>query len=284
MGDLDYLFGRPRFARIGTGLRSPRDTALGLDVAGVVEAVGPLVSRLRVGDEVFGDLTRFGCGAFAEYAMAPEPAFARKPPSLTLEEAATMPQAAVMALQGLAGKRPVRAGDRVLINGASGNVGPFAVQIAKAFGAEVTGVSSASKMDLVRAVGADHVIDYRSEDFTRGEARYDRILDVNARHSLLAIRRVLRGDGVYVCIGGTTARILESITLGPLITIADSRRMGLLIGWRPFAQDDVATLVGLVESGAVKPVIDRTYPFEELVAALRYVEDGHGRGKVVITV
>jgi NADPH:quinone reductase-like Zn-dependent oxidoreductase len=284
MGDLDYLFGRPWLARLGTGLRRPRDKALGLDVAGVVEAVGPLVSRFAIGDEVFGDLTRFGFGAFAEYCLAREEAFARKPASLTFEEAATLPQAAVMALQGLTGKRPVKAGDRVLINGASGNVGPFAVQIAKALGAEVTGVSSAAKSDLVRAAGADHVIDYRTEDFTRGDVRYDRILDVNARHSILACRRVLRPEGVYVCVGGSTVRILESITLGPLITIADSRRMGLLLSWRPFAQDDVATLLGMVESGAVKPVIDRTYPFAELVDALRYVEDGRGRGKVVITV
>jgi NADPH:quinone reductase-like Zn-dependent oxidoreductase len=284
MGDLDYLFGRPWLARLGTGLRGPRDRLLGLDVAGVVEAVGPLASRFRVGDEVFGDMTRFGFGAFAEHVLAREKAFASKPASLTFEQAATLPQAAIMALQGLTAKRPIEPGDRVLVNGASGNVGPFAVQIAKAFGAEVTGVSSAAKMDLVREIGADHVLDYARDDYTRGGARYDRILDVHARHSLLASRRALRPRGVYVCVGGTMARIVESVTLGPLLSIVDSRSMGLLLSWRPFALADVATLVDLVDRGAVAPVIDRTYPFDELVAALRYVEDGYARGKVVISV
>jgi NADPH:quinone reductase-like Zn-dependent oxidoreductase len=284
MGDIDYLYGRPRFARLGTGLRGPKDKALGLDVAGVVEAVGPRATRFRVGDEVFGDLTQHGFGAFAEFAAAPESAFAHKPARLSFEQAATLPQAAIMALQGMRGKRQVGPGDHVLVNGASGNVGPFAVQIAKAFGAEVTGASSAAKMDLVRAAGADHVIDYAQKDFTTGGPRYDRILDVHARRPILASRRSLRRGGVYVCIGGTTARILEAITLGPLISIADSRTMGLMLWWRPMKQDDVATLIELVEAGSVTPFIDRTYAFGELIEALRHVDEGRARGKVVITV
>ena len=197
MGDLDYLYGRPRFARLGTGLRAPKDKALGLDIAGVVEAVGSRATRFTVGDEVFGDLTQCGFGAFAEYAVARESAIALKPSGLSFEEAATLPQSAIMALQGLRGKRPVEQGDSVLINGASGNVGPFAVQLAKAFGAEVTGVCSAAKMDLVRAAGADHVIDYTREDFTRNGQRYDRILDIVGRHSIFDCRRVLaQGRGL----------------------------------------------------------------------------------------
>jgi NADPH:quinone reductase-like Zn-dependent oxidoreductase len=283
MGDIDYLYGRPWLARLGTGLRGPKDKALGLDVAGVVEGVGPRAIRFRAGDEVFGDLTQHGFGAFAEFAAAPEKAFAHKPASLSFEEAATLPQAAIMALQGMRGKRHVGPGDHVLVNGASGNVGPFAVQIAKAFGAEVTGVSSTAKVDLVRAAGADHVIDYTQEDFTKGGQRYDRILDVYARHSMLTLRRSLRRGGVYVCIGGTMARVLESITLGPLISLADSRSMGLMLWWRPMKPEDVATLVELVEAGSVKPFIDRTYPFAELIGALRYVGERRARGKVVIT-
>jgi NADPH:quinone reductase-like Zn-dependent oxidoreductase len=284
MGDLDYLYGRPWVARLGTGLRGPKDKALGLDIAGVVESVGARVTRFRPGDEVFGDLTQCGFGAFAEYAIARESAIAHKPASLSFEAAATLPQSAIMALQAMRGKRQVGRGDHVLVNGASGNVGPFAVQIAKAFGAEVTGVSSTAKMDLVRAAGADHVLDYTREDFTRGGQRYDRILDVFARHSVFACRRALSRGGVYVCIGGTTARFFAAITLGPLITIADSRSMGLMHWWRPMKQDDVATLVELVEAGSVSPFIDRTFTFDELIEALRYVDDGRSRGKVVITV
>ena len=284
MGDLDYLYGRPWVARLGTGLRRPKDRALGLDVAGTVESVGSPVRGFEAGDEVFGDLTQHGFGAFAAYAVAPESAFAHKPPSLSFEAAATLPQSAIMALQGLGGKRRIRPGDLVLVNGASGNVGPFAVEIAKAYGAEVTGVCSTAKMDLVRSIGADHVIDYTSEDFTNSGRRYDRILDIHGRHSILAYRRSLTTDGVYVFIGGTTAGLAQVLTLGPIISLAERRSMGLMYWWRPMAQEDASELVRLVESGAVSPVIDRTFPLDDLVEALRYVEEGRGRGKVVITV
>ena len=282
--DLDYLYGKPLLTRMGTGLRKPRNRGLGLDVAGQVEAVGSDVTRFQPGDEVFGDLTAFGYGAFAEYASAPERAWAHKPAGMTFEEAATVPQAAILALQGLRGRgRRVQPGQRVLINGASGNVGPFAVQIAKAFGAHVTGVCSTGKMDLARGLGADHVIDYTREDFTRGGQRYDWIVDVAGNRSIFECRRALKPGGVYVMVGGPTARIFGALLLGPLISMARSRKMGLMLWWKPFEKEDVAFLVELIEAGKVAPVIDRRYPLNEVADALRYLEEGRARGKIVIT-
>ncbi len=282
--DLDYLYGRPLLTRMGTGFRRPRNPGLGLDAAGEVEAVGSGVTAFLPGDEVFGDLTQFGYGAFGEYACAVERAWAHKPPSMSLEEAATVPQSGILALQNLRGGRRIGPGDRVLINGASGNVGPFAVQIAKAFGAHVTGVSRTSKLDLVRGLGADEVIDYTVEDYTRGGQRYDWILDIAGNHSLLECRRALKPRGVYVLIGGPMRRIFAALLLGPLISLAGSRKMGLQMGWKPFKQEDVAFLSELIEAGKITPVIDRTYPLEEVPAALRYLEAGQARGKIVITV
>jgi NADPH:quinone reductase-like Zn-dependent oxidoreductase len=256
-GDLDYLYGRPLIARIGTGLRKPRNRGLGVDVAGQVEAVGKDVTQLAPGDEVFGDLTQHGFGAFAEYVCAPARAFALKPARMTFEEAATVPQSAVLALQALRGKRGIQPGHRVLINGAGGNVGPFAVQIAKTFGAEVTGVDSTSKLDMLRAIGADHVIDYTREDFTRDGQRYDRILDVVARRSVFDCRRALHPEGVYVMVGGSTARLVQVAFLGPLISMTGSKKTGVMWWWRPFKQEDVAFLKELIEAGSVVPVIDR---------------------------
>ncbi len=282
--DLDYLTGVPFLTRMGTGLRSPRNRGLGLDVAGVVEAVGRDVSEFEPGDEVFGDLTQFGYGAFAEYACAPQQAWARKPARLTFEEAATVPQAAILALQGLHGGRAIKSGDAVLINGASGNVGPFAVQLAKAFGAEVTGVCSTGKVDFVRSLGADHVVDYSREDYRRGSSRYDWILDVMAKGSILRVRRALKPGGVYVMVGGTTGAILEALILGPLISLAGSRKIGLLLGWKPGDHDDMARLSSFLESGALVPAIDRRYPLTEVPDALRYLQAGLARGKLVITI
>ena len=193
--DLDYLLGKPFLTRMGTGLRTPRNSGLGLDVAGHVEAVGRAVTTFQPGDEVFGDLTAFGYGAFAEYACAPEDAWALKPASLSLEEAATIPQAAILALQGLGRGERIGSGTSVIVNGASGNVGPFAIQIAKAFGAHVTGVCSTAKMDMVRELGADEVIDYTREDYTRSGQRYDWIIDVAGNRSILECRRALRPRG-----------------------------------------------------------------------------------------
>ena len=282
MADVDYLMGRPSAARLMTGLRAPRNRVLGLDVAGQVEAFGTKVTRFRPGDEVFGDLTEHGYGAFAEYACAREDAFAIKPSNLTFEEAATVPQTGVMALQGLRGKRPIEPGHSVLVNGAGGNVGPFAVQIAKSFGAEVTGVDHTDKLDMLRSIGADHVIDYAEEDVVLGGRRYDWILDVAANHSIVEWKRVLRPRGVYVVVPNSVAGMFKALFLGPLISLAGGRKMGMLMG-QPFARDDVAFLTELIEAGKVTPVIDRRYPLEEVPEALRFQETGRPRGKIVIT-
>ncbi len=282
--DLDYLLGEPFLTRMGTGLRTPRNRGLGLDVAGQVEAVGTEVTVFQPGDDVFGDLTAFGYGAFAEYACAPERAWAHKPANLTFEEAATIPQAAILALQGLKRGEQIRPGTRVLINGASGNVGPFAVQIAKAFGAHVTGVCSTAKMDMVRGLGADEVIDYTREDYTRSGQRYDWIVDVAGNRSILECRRALKPGGVYVMVGGSTARIFGALVLGPLISLAGSRKMGLMLWWKVFKKEDVVLLKELIEAGKVRPVIGRRYPLAAVPEALRYLQGGDARGKVVITV
>jgi NADPH:quinone reductase-like Zn-dependent oxidoreductase len=282
-GDLDYLYGRPFLTRMGIGLRRPRNRGLGFDAAGQVEAVGADVTQFKPGDEVMADLTQFGWGAFAEYACAPERAWAPKPTNLTFEEAATLPQAAVLALQGLQGRRRIGPGDRVLVNGASGSVGPFAVQIAKAFGAHVTGVCSANKMDLVRGLGADQVIDYAQEDYTRGGRRYDWIVDIAGNRSLVECRRALKPRGVYVMAGGSTGRIFACLFLGPLISLVDRTSMGIL-WWKPFRKKDVGLLIELIEAGQIRPIIDRRYPLAEVPDALRYLDAGYARGKVVITI
>jgi NADPH:quinone reductase-like Zn-dependent oxidoreductase len=282
-GDLESLLGKPLIAR-GAGLRKPRHRGLGVDVAGVVEAVGRTVTQLHPGDEVFGDLTQHGLGAFAEYVCAPATAFALKPAKMTFEEAATVPQSAILALQGLRAKRQIRRGDRILINGAGGNVGPFAVQIAKSFGAEVTGVDRTAKLDMLRSIGADHVIDFTREDFTRDGQRYDRILDLVARRSMFDWKRALLPHGSYVLQGGSTERLLQGAVLGPVISVAGSRTLGVMWWWKPFKQEDVLILKELIDAGSVAPVIDRRYPLSAVPEALRYMAEGQFRGKIVITV
>jgi NADPH:quinone reductase-like Zn-dependent oxidoreductase len=207
------------------------------------------------------------------------------PTGMTFEEAATLPHSAILAIQGLRlrnGRTP-QPGDKVLIVGASGNVGPFAVQIAKSMGAEVTGVCSTDKMDLVRSLGADHVIDYKKVDYTKTGERYDWIVDTDSHHSIFQVRRALRPKGVYITLGGATARILQGLILGPLTSLGGDTWAGLMIWWKPFKAEDVATLKELIAAGKVKPVIDRRYPLSETVEALRWVADGRARGKVVIT-
>ena len=284
--DLDGLYPRWAFTRLFMGPRTPRQKSVGLDVAGTVEAVGPEATRFKPGDRVFGDLFAFGGGAFAEYVCAPERAFEVTPDGLSFEEAATLPHSAILAIQGLRLRdgRTIKAGDRVLVDGASGNVGPFAVQVAKARGAEVTGVASPAKLDFVRSLGADHALDYTTTDYTKTGERYDWIVDAYGAHSMRDVRRALRPNGVHVMLGGPTSRILESLVMGQPIKLASGKRTGLLIWWKPFNPDDVATLKELLATGSVRPVIDRRYPLEQVVEALRWVDDGYARGKVVVTI
>jgi NADPH:quinone reductase-like Zn-dependent oxidoreductase len=282
--DLDGLAPKPSFARLFMGLRKPRNGREGIDVAGIVEAVGASVTRFRPGDRVFADLFSAGQGAFAEYVCAAEKAFEPMSPGMTFEDAATLPHSAVLAVQGLRlrnGRTP-GPGDKVLIDGASGNVGPFAIQIAKSMGAEVTGVASTDKLDFVRSLGADHVIDYTKVDYTATGERYDWIVDTDSHHSLLRIRHAMRPNGVYVTLGGTTVTIFTGILLGAVVSLATDKWMGLLLWWKPFNRDDVDTLKELIAAGKVKPVIDRRYPLSEVVDALRWVDGGHARGKVII--
>ena len=283
--DLDNIRPKPSFVRLFIGLRKPRNHRLGLDVAGVVEAVGAGVTRFRPGDGVFADLYPFGSGAFAEYARAPETAFQPIPAGMTFETAAALPHSAILAIQGLRRRdgRTVQPGDKVLIVGASGNVGPFAVQIAKSLGAEVTGVCSTDKVDFVRSLGADHVIDFTEVDYTTTGERYDWIVDTDSHQPILRCRRALRPKGVYVTLGGSTRRIFGALLLGPVISLASGKRMGLMLWWKPFHAPDVATLTRLIADGKLTPAIDRRYALSEVVDALRYVDDGRPRGKVVIT-
>jgi NADPH:quinone reductase-like Zn-dependent oxidoreductase len=285
--DLDGLAPKPSFVRLFMGLRAPRNHRLGIDVAGVIEAAGPDASRYRPGDEVFADMFSFGNdgGAFAEYVCAPEKAFELIPTGMSFEDAATLPHSGILAVQGLRLRsgRTVGPGDRVLIDGASGNVGPFAVQVAKSLGAEVTGVCSASKMDFVRSLGADHVIDYAQVDYTKTGERYDWIVDTDSHHPILGIRRALRPKGVYVTLGGTARTIFAAMLVGQVITLATDKWMGLLLWWKPFKVEDVETLKTLIAAGKVTPVIDRRFPLSEVVDALRYVDEGRASGKVVIT-
>jgi NADPH:quinone reductase-like Zn-dependent oxidoreductase len=284
--DLDGLTPKPSFVRLFIGLRRPRNHGVGLDVAGVVESVGAAVTRFQPGDEVFADMYSFGMGAFAEYVCAPEKAFEPIPAGMSFEDAATLPHSAILAVQALRLRngRTVGPGDKVLIVGASGNVGPFAVQIAKTLGAEVTGVCRTDKMDFVRSLGADHVIDHTAGDYTTTGERYDWIVDTDSHLSILRSRRILRAKGVYVTLGGSTRTIFQALLLGPVLSMATSKWMGLLLWWKPFNPPDVATLKDLIAAGKVAPAIDRRYPLSEVVEALRYVDDGHARGKVVITI
>ena len=282
--DIDYLTGRPLITRLGIGLRRPKFGGVGLDAAGVVEAVGAGASRFAPGDRVFANLTMYGHGAFAEYACAAERAWEPMPDGATFEMAATLPESSCIAWQGLRKGRTIRPGDQVLINGASGNVGPFAVQLAKSFGAEVTGTCRTQKVDFVRSLGADHVIDYTKDDYTRQGARYDFILDVWARRSWLAPRRALKPGGDYVMVGGSTGAIFEGLLLGPIVSRLGDRKLGLLLSWKPFDPPDVATLSGLLATGVLRPTVDRRYSLAEVPDALRDIQSGRPAGKLVIEV
>ncbi len=281
--DWGFLTGKPFVTRLVVGgLLKPKYNILGCDIAGKVEAVGSNVTQFQPGDEVFGDMSECGFGGFAEYVCARDNTLALKPASITFEEAAAVPQAAVLALQGLRDKRQIQPGQKVLINGAGGGVGTFAVQIAKLFGAEVTGVDSTSKLDMMRSIGADQVIDYTKGDFTRNGQRYDLILDVVTYRSIFDYKRILNPKGIYVMLGGGSwARVYQTMFLGPLISMIGNKKMGILLH-KP--NKDLAFLKELLEAGKVKPVIDKRYPLSEVPEAIRYLEEGHAKGKVVITV
>lgn len=279
--DWDLVRGRPYLARIGA-FRKPRHRILGADVAGEVEAVGRDVTQLQPGDEAFGDISGCGWGGFAEYVCARADVLALKPASVTFEEAAALPQAGVLALQGLRASGPIQAGQSVLINGAGGGVGTFAIQMAKSFGAEVTGVDSTEKLDTMRSLGADHVIDYTQTDFTSGGRQYDFMLDVAAFRSVFDCARALSTNGTYVIVGGSTARIAQAMAMKPLISAFRSKKISLLLH-KP-NKTDLDSLKELLQAGDVVPVIDRQYALSEVPEALRYLGDGHARGKVVIRV
>ena len=281
--ELHLVRGKPFLVRLmGLGLLKPKHTIPGAAIAGRVEAVGRNVTQFHPGDEVFGDLSACGWGAFAEYVCASEAALGLKPTNLTFEQAAAVPLAAVTALQALRDKGHIQPGQKVLINGASGGVGMFAVQIAKSFGADVTGVCSTRNVDMVRSLGADHVIDYTKEDFTQNGQRYDLILAANGYHPILAYKRALRPKGIYVMSGGSMTQVSQAMLLGPWISMTGSRKMGNVMA-KP-NQKDLVFMKELLEAGKVVPVIDRGYPLREVPEALRYLEEGHAQGKVVITV
>jgi NADPH:quinone reductase-like Zn-dependent oxidoreductase len=281
-GDASGVRGEPFGVRLWLGLLKPKYKILGKDIAGRVEAVGGNVQQFQPGDEVFGDLGLSGWGGFAEYVSVPENALALKPANMTFEQAAATPESAVVALQGLRDKGQIQPGQKVLIVGASGGVGTFAVQIAKSFGAEVTGVCSTRNLDMVRSIGADHVIDYTQEDFTRNEQRYDLILAAGGYRSIFDYKRALSPMGTYVATGGAMAQIYQAMLLGSFISMTGSKKMGNL-AMKP-NRDDLVFMKELLEAGKVVPVIDRRYPLSEVPEALRYYGEGHSQGKVVITV
>jgi len=282
--DWHMMRGRPSLVRIVAGLRKPKSSAMGVDVAGQVEAVGKNVTQFRPGDEVFGSRS----GSLAEYVRGTSQSFlVPKPARLTFEQAAAVPMAGTTALQGLRDKGQIRPGQKVLINGASGGVGTFAVQIAKAFGAHVTAVCSTGNLEQARSLGADEVIDYTKEDFTRSGKRYDVILDVAASGPLSSRRRVLEPSGILVGVGSADSRYGMTSLLAGLVETAVLSRFGKQK--MPFflaknSKEDLMVLTELIETGKIRPVIDRTYPLRETAEAIRYLEAGHARAKVVITV
>jgi NADPH:quinone reductase-like Zn-dependent oxidoreductase len=284
--DWHFIEGTPMIMRaLGVGLRKPKDPRLGVDFAGTVEAVGKNDIQFKPGDEVFGGRD----GAFAEYVCPrADRAVTLKPANISFEQAASVNIAGITALQAVRDKGKVQPGQKVLINGASGGVGTFAVQIAKSFGADVTGVCSTRNLDMVRSLGADHVIDYTKEDFAKGDQRYDAILDNVPNHSLSECRHVLTAEGKYVMIGGggpndnrwigPFGRLIQALVVSPFV----SQKMGMMMA--ELKKSDLTILGDMMQSGKVKPVIDRTYKLSELPEAIRYLEEGHARGKVVITV
>lgn len=280
--DWHYMRGSPYIMRLGAGLGAPDDTRLGVDFAGTVEAVGGEVTRFKPGDEVFGGRS----GAFGEYVVVPDDrAIVQKPANVTFEQAAAVPIAAITALQALRDKGQLKAGQKVLINGASGGVGTFAVQIAKSLGAEVFGVCSTRNVEMVLSIGADRVFDYKKENYTESGQEFDLIVDMVGNHSLLANKSVLSGDGAMVIVGGAKGDWIAPL-IGPLKALMLSpfvdQRIELLLA--QLHHDDLAILADLMESGEMTPVIDRRYPLREISSAIEYSESGRARGKIVVLV
>ena len=265
----------------GGGFFKPKNTRLGADMAGRVEAVGAAVAQFKPGTEVFGDIGAWGNGAFAEYVCVPEKALTLKPANLTFEQAAAVPMAGLTALQSLRDAGKLQAGQKVLINGASGGVGTFAVQIAKALGAEVTAVCSTDKMELARSLGAEHVIDYTKEDFTKNGQQYDLILGVNGYHPLSAYKRALAPKGIYVMAGGSVGQIFQGMLFGSRLSENGGRQMGSVMA--KINQKDMVILKEMLEAGKVVPVIDKSFPFSQTAEAMRYLGEGHACGKIVIS-
>jgi NADPH:quinone reductase-like Zn-dependent oxidoreductase len=278
---LAFVRGEPFLARLWSGLLKPKYKIPGNDIAGRVETVGKTVKQFQPGDEVFGDISGCGWGGFAEYVSVSEHALVLKPANISFEEAAAVPEAALVALQGLRDKGQIQPGQKVLINGASGGIGTFAVQIAKSFGAKVTGVCSTRNLEMVRSIGADYVIDYTQEDFTQNEQRYDLILATAGYRSIFDYKRALSPKGIYVSTGGSLAQTFQAMLLGPFISMTGTKKMGALAA--KSNKDDLVFIKELLEAGKVVPVIDRRYPLSEVAEALRYYGEGHARGKVVIT-
>ncbi len=276
--DWRIMRGKPLFIRLMMGgLRRPKITRPGVDVAGRVEAVGRNVTEFKSGDKVFGSCR----GAFAEYACTSESALVMKPANVTFEQAASVPIAAITALQGLRDEGRIQRGHKVLVDGASGGVGTYAVQIAKSLGAEVTAVCSTRNVDTARSIGADQVLDYTREDFTKNGQRYDLIIAANAHRSIFDYRRALNQDGIYVMAGGGWVQIFQALLLGPLLSLIGSKKMRFFMA--KLKKSDLVLLKDLLEAGKIVPVIDRRYALSDTAEALRYLEEGHASGKVVIT-
>jgi len=278
--DWGMLHGDPFITRLFSGLRKPGKEILGSDVAGRIEAVGKNVKQFHIGDEVFGDLSG-RWGGLAEYVCAPETMLALKPERMTFAEAAAIPQAAMLAVQGLIDIGQLHTGQNLLINGAGGGVGTFAIQIAKLHGVEITGVDNAGKLDLMRSMGCDHVIDYRKEDFTKSGQRYDLILDVNTNRSAFDYTRALSTRGTYVTVGGLMPRLLQVFLLGPFISMTSKKSIRIVA---LKANKDLAYMIGLFEAGKVKPVIDGPYKLKDVPEAFRLFGRGGHKGKIVITI
>ncbi len=283
-GDWEILQGSPLWVRlVGFGLINPKIRILGSNFSGRIEAVGQAVSEFQVGDEICGDILEHGLGAFAEYVCVPEhAAIVRKPAGISFEEAASMPEAALIALQGIRNKGQVKSGRKVLINGAGGGAGTFAIQLAKLIGAEVTGVDTAEKLDLMRSLGAEHVVDYTREDFAARDTRYDLVLDLVGVRSIKTWKRVLQPEGIYMAVGGSMLQLIKTLLLGSWISRTTTKKIGVL--GVDFNRQDIASGLELMESGQIAATIDRYFALQDVPDAMRYLGAGRSKGKVVVQI